>query len=74
VNKNCRYYGPFFESFCPFVRENFLKNYDKLLVIAKNGIDATYTTGLYSIQLKTNYTRVVEHLEEIKQKIELNMT
>ena len=36
VEKKDGIYMPFFENFYPFVKENFIKNYDKLIEFSEN--------------------------------------
>jgi len=66
---------PFFESFYPFVKENFIKNYDKLLEFAikknndLNSQEIVYRTEFYGMQINVNYNIVIENLKNIKQEI-----
>jgi len=61
-------YLPFFENFYPFVKENFVKNYDKLLefAIKKNEDfkqqEVNLKTGFYSMNINANYNNVIESL------------
>jgi ubiquitin-protein ligase len=67
---------PFFENFYPFVKENFLKNYDKLLAYAENKNDEfnfnekLVKTRLYGMKLNVNYNKVIEKLKETKLFVE----
>lgn len=61
-------YLPFFENFYPFVKENFVKNYDNLLefAIKKNEKfkkqEVNFQTGFYSMNINVNYNVVIERL------------
>jgi len=65
-------YLPFFESFYPFIKENFIKNYDKLLEFAikkntaLNSDEICYRTGFYGMRVNVNYNIVIEELQNIK--------
>jgi len=65
-------YLPFFDYFYPFVKENFLKNVDKLLEIAQKknndfaGQTIGFTTGYYSMRININYKHVIEELNQCK--------
>jgi ubiquitin-conjugating enzyme E2 Z len=65
-------YLPFFENFYPFVKENFLKNIDQMIVFAhkKNdhfkGQEFNFRTGYYSMNINVNYLLVIERLNEAK--------
>jgi len=65
-------YLPFFENFYPFVKENFIKNYDQLLNFAekKNNIlnnnEVNFRTSYYSMNINVNYNTVISRLNEIK--------
>jgi hypothetical protein len=63
---------PFFEHFYPFIKENFIKNYDALLEFAEkknlefNGEVKNYKTGFYSMNINVDYNKVIEKLKESK--------
>jgi len=65
-------YLPFFENFYPFVKENFLINYDKLLAFAKekntelDNNEVNFKTHVYSMSININYNMVISRLEEAK--------
>ena len=65
-------YLPFFENFYPFVKENFLKNIDSIIVFAhkKNesfkGQELNFKTSYYSMNINVNYPLVIERLNEAK--------
>jgi ubiquitin-conjugating enzyme E2 Z len=70
VTKKNGIYMPFFENFYPFIKENFNKNYEKLLEIAtKKNIDfkeqvVNFKTVYYSMNINVDYNKVIEKLKE----------
>lgn len=68
---------PFFENFFPYVKENFLKNYDKLLEFAEkkngefNGETKQFLTRYYGMKIAANYSAIIERLKETKQIAEI---
>ena len=76
INKKSGIYMPIFDNFYPFIKENFNKNYDKLMEFAENKhkndfIDSTILkTGYYSLCVDINYKKVIEKLKESKTFIE----
>lgn len=62
-------YMPFFENFYPFIKENFIKNYDALLAHAKkkysemNGESQFVGSGFYGMNICIDYKAVIEKLE-----------
>lgn len=64
-------YHDFFTNFEPFIKENFIKNYDKILDFCeKKQVEFSnkpvVTTGLYSMRIKIDYELVIEKLKENK--------
>ena len=65
-------YLPFFENFYSFIKENFLKNIDKMIVFVhkKNndfkGQEINFKTGYYSMNINVNYPLVFQRLIEAK--------
>lgn len=69
-------YLPFFESFYLFIKENFIKNYDKLLEFAEkkntefntefNSEAQIFRTRFYSMNINVNYKKVIEKLKKNK--------
>jgi ubiquitin-protein ligase len=65
ITKKSGIYMPFFDHFYPFIKENFNKNYEKLLEFAENKhkndfVDSTILkTGYYSICIDANYKKVI---------------
>lgn len=72
ITKKSGIYMPFFDNFYPFIKENFIKNYDKLIEFAENKhkndfIESTILkTGYYSHCVDVNYKKVIEKLKESK--------
>ncbi len=68
---------PFFENFFPYMKENFLKNYDKLLEFAEkknlefNEESKQFSTRYYSMRITANYKKVINRLKETKQIVEI---
>lgn len=76
ITKKSGIYMPFFDNFYPFIKENFIKNYDKLIEFAENKhkndfIESTILkTGYYSLCVDVNYKKVIEKLKETKTFLE----
>jgi hypothetical protein len=72
VTKKPGVFMPFFEPFYHFIKENFNKNYDKLLEFAEkknlefNGEVKNYKTGFYSMNINVDYNKVIEKLDYAK--------
>ena len=70
-------YMPFFENFYPFVKENFHKNYDKLIeFVEKKNIEfelqsKEFRTGFYNLRVNIDYNKVIEKLKLSKQMSEI---
>ena len=68
---------PFFENFFPYVKENFLKNYDKLMEFAEkknvefNEESKQFSTRYYSMRITANYKKIINRLKETKQIAEI---
>lgn len=77
VSKTPSIYVPFFDYFYPFIKENFTKNYDKLLEFAeKKNIELnkevkTYRTCYYSMNICVDYNKVIDKLKETKNILEI---
>jgi ubiquitin-conjugating enzyme E2 Z len=73
VRKKKGVYLPFFENFYPYVKENFNKNYDKLLEFAQkkmtdnNVQNKTLVTGFYNMNVQIYYEDVILKLNEAKE-------
>jgi ubiquitin-conjugating enzyme E2 Z len=72
IEKKDGVYMPFFESFYPFVKENFIKNYDKLVEFAekKNGdfknTVVNFKTSFYSMNVNVDYNKALMRLRSAK--------
>ena len=71
ISKKSGVYHNFFENFNPFIKENFLKNYDKIFSFCKKKNDEFINkqiviTGSYSMRIKIDYEKVIEKLIESK--------
>ena len=77
VRKKSGIFLPFFDNFYPFIKENFLKNYDKLLEFAeKKNNDfklqsKDFKTGFYNMRVTADYNIIIEKLKEAKLIIEI---
>ena len=64
---------PFFENFLPYVKENFLKNYDKLMEFAEKknsefgGESKSFSTRYYNMKISANYAKIIKRLKETKE-------
>jgi ubiquitin-conjugating enzyme E2 Z len=72
IEKKPGVFVPFFENFYHFIKENFIKNYDKLLEFAeKKNIEfnkeaKNYKTGFYSMNVNVDYNKLIEKLQKTK--------
>ena len=63
---------PFFENFFPYVKENFLKNFDKLLQFAEkknsdfNREAQLFSTRYYNMRISANYSAIIQQLKETR--------
>jgi len=77
VSKKDNVYLPFFENFYPYVKENFNKNYDKLVEFTQNkmkkydGEKLLLTTGFYGMRVEIDYQYIMNKLNESKQLVEV---
>ncbi len=77
IQKKSGIFMPFFENFYPFMKENFDKNYDKLIKFAeKKNTDfelksKEYRTGFYNMRVNVDYNKVIEKLKLTKQLSEI---
>ena len=74
ISKKKGVYMELFESFYPFVKDNFLQNYTKLMEFAKNKIDTFKTptivkTGLYDMTVEIDYLKVLNKLKECNDQL-----
>ena len=77
VEKKQSVFKPFFENFYPFIKENFIKNYEKLLEIAnkkneefKNTV-VNFRTGYYAMNVNVDYSKVIHRIEACKEIVEI---
>jgi len=77
ITKNPSVFMEFFEHFYPFIKENFLKNYDKLIEFAEfknnefNKKCIFLKTGVYGIKINADYGVVINRLKEAKSISEI---
>ena len=69
LSKKTGVFHSFFENFEPFIKENFIKNYNKILSFSENKQiefinNPIITTGFYGMRIKINYEKVIEKLKE----------
>ena len=72
IMKNDKYYKSFFNLFYPYVKERFLKNYDRLVIFTKN-MDINVhlvTMNFYNMQVKIDYASILEKLDDCKKYLE----
>jgi ubiquitin-conjugating enzyme E2 Z len=75
VNRKKTVYCDFFENFYPFVKENFIKNYDKILEFAEKKHRDEFPklhnikTGFYSLNVDIEYEKVIQKLKKSKERI-----
>ena len=68
-------YLPFFDNFYPFIKENFVKNFDKLIEYAEkknydfNTKSKNFKTSFYSMNINVDYNRIIQKLNECKIQI-----
>ena len=76
VTKKHGVYMPFFDYFYPYIRENFHKNYDKLIEFTEKKLTTDFKTptplrtGFYSMYVTINYEKVLYRLKETKEIIQ----
>jgi ubiquitin-protein ligase len=73
VTKKKGVYEPFFDNFYPFIKENFNKNYDKLIEFSENRSSKKFlqnkrlTTGFYNMNVLIDYKYIISKLQETKK-------
>lgn len=76
IDKKSGYYVSFFDKFYPFIKENFINNYDALLEFAMNKTTTdcikkkNVKTGLYNMSIEINYYQIIDKLKQSKIRIE----
>jgi ubiquitin-conjugating enzyme E2 Z len=69
-------YQPFFDIFYPSIKENFNKNYDKLIEFTEKKMaelgekNVTFKTGFYNMNVTVNYSGIILKLNTAKQMLE----
>lgn len=77
VKKKNDVYLSFFDNFYPYIKENFNKNYNKLLEFAQkkqsdqNVQNKCFKTGFYNMNVTVNYNNIIMKLNEAKQISEI---
>lgn len=72
INKKDNVYMSFFDNFFPFIKENFLKNYNNLIEFAElknsefNNESKKISTNVYSMTVEIDYNIVIDKLKKIK--------
>ena len=76
VMKKKGVYQPFFDMFYSSIKENFNKNYDKLIEFSQKKIkqlnvqNSNFKTGFYSMNVTVNYYDIILKLDAAKQMLE----
>ena len=79
VSKKNSIFMPFFENFYPFIKENFLKNYDKLLEFAENKnkeFDLSlkeFKTDFYTMKVNVDYNNIIEKMKQATIVVDKNL-
>lgn len=72
IIKRSGIYMHFFDYFYSFIKENFNKNYDNLIMIAENKYHNEFKecknirTSFYSMNININYKKIIEKLKDTK--------
>ena len=75
VMKKDGVYMPFFENFYSFIKENFIKNYDKLIEFAeRKNVEfqmesLNFKTGYYNMNVNADYNRLLARLHDIARLV-----
>jgi ubiquitin-conjugating enzyme E2 Z len=75
VKKKNGIYQPFFDKFYSFVKENFNKNYDKMLEFAEKKItepdveNITFSTEVYTMKVTVKYNDIIVKLNTAKEML-----
>lgn len=76
ITKKSGVYLPFFDIFYPFIKENFIKNYEKMMEFAQKKLAIDYNepkilkTSYYSLCVNINYKKIIEKLDVAKNFID----
>ena len=77
IEKKESVFMPFFENFYPFIKENFIQNYYKLLATANKKNDefknqvVNFKTGYYSMNVNVDYNKLIKRLESYKELFQI---
>jgi len=77
IDKKESVFMPFFENFYPFIKENFIQNYYKLLEIANKKNDefknqvVNFKTGYYNMNVNVDYNKLIKRLESYKELFQI---
>ena len=71
ISKRSGVYMHFFDYFYSFIKENFNKNYNNLIMIAENKLNEfkeskDIKTDFYLMKVNINYKKVIEKLKDTK--------
>ena len=73
IQKKQSVFMPFFDNFYPFIKENFIKNYDKLIEISNKKNSElnmelhNFKTGFYNMNIDVDYNKAIKRLNDSKQ-------
>ena len=76
INKKPSVFMPFFDNFYPFIKENFIKNYDKVVHFIEEAnarLDNTptiYKIGFYNMTVNVDYNLALEKIKASMANIE----
>jgi ubiquitin-conjugating enzyme E2 Z len=75
VSKKEGVYLDFFANFEPFIKENFIKNYDKMIEFANKKLEVlkkptVFRSGFYTMSIDIDYQKLIEKMEKTKQLVE----
>ena len=76
ITKKFGVYLTFFDIFYPFIKENFNKNYEKMMEFAEKKLAIDYNepkilkTSYYSMCVNINYKKTIEKLDAAKNFID----
>jgi ubiquitin-protein ligase len=78
IEKKKGVYLSFFENFYPFVKANFIQNYDKILDFAEkknmefNGEVKNFKTNFYGMNVLVDYNYIINRIKQLKEVNEIN--
>jgi hypothetical protein len=78
IEKKKGVYLSFFENFYPFVKANFIQNYDKILDFAEkkniefNGEVKNFKTNFYGMNVLVDYNYIINRIKQSKEVNEIN--